>query len=87
MKQAQDIRSRHTISGSKSSSAKGSFRGWYFKHQLPARTVAFIPGFQISPDGTRSAFLQIITNNRSEYISFPYESFSWQKSPLKITLG
>ena len=88
MKQEHDMHSSPAQNANKTKPVKkGRFRGWYFKHQLPGGSVAFIPGYQIAADGTRSAFLQIITIDRSEYIAFPYEAFSWQKSPLRISLG
>lgn len=45
---------------------KKSFDGYYFKHQKEGATVALIPG--VSADG---AFLQVITNDKSYYFTFP----------------
>ena len=54
---------------------KEYFEGWYLKHQKGARTLALIPGIQISRRGGRSAFLQVITNQNAYYIDFPIEEF------------
>lgn len=49
---------------------KARFEGWYYKHQLKDKSLAVIPG---RADG--SAFVQVVTNNRSYNIPYPLSVF------------
>lgn len=63
------------------------FEGWYFKHQRKKKTICFIPGIQVDRKGKSSAFIQIITNNQTYYIEYPYESFEYHPKRLWIKIG
>ncbi len=65
----------------------GYFEGWYFKHQMPGCTVAFIPARHVDEKGKRSASVQIVTDGLSACAQFPYESFSVQNKGLHICVG
>lgn len=55
------------------------FEGWYFKHQKGGHTFAVIPGFHICKTGERQAFIQVITNTQSHYISYDYTQYHCEK--------
>ena len=63
------------------------FRGWYFKHQKNGNTVSFIPGIQRDKSGAASAFIQIITNDKSYYIKYPYNQLKVHPKELYIKIG
>ena len=62
------------------------FEGWYFKHTSKNLNVSFIPGINIE-NGKKSAFIQIITNSSSYYISYPFDSFNFTYEPFSISIG
>lgn len=64
---------------------KPYFKGWYFKQLIDNTTIAFIPGFQESEQG-KTAFIQVITQNSSHFLPFPYDSFSFNKEPFMIQI-
>ena len=39
------------------------FEGWYFKQQANGRTLAVIPGISMAADGSKTAFIQVITES------------------------
>lgn len=49
---------------------KSKFEGYYFKYQNGNNTIAFIPG--VSDD---KAFIQVITNDKSYYFSYPKSQY------------
>lgn len=51
-----------------------SFEGWYFKHQNKENTLCFIPGIS-----SESAFIQVITNEKSYNINFDKKEFQSDK--------
>lgn len=65
---------------------KKFFEGWYFKHQFNNFNIAFIPGINIDKNGSKYAFIQIITDKTSYYITYDYKDFqvSDDKSIIKI---
>lgn len=63
------------------------FEGWYFKHQRKKKTICFIPGVQMDEEGRASAFIQVINNNESYYIKYPYYSFESHPKKLRIKIG
>jgi hypothetical protein len=63
------------------------FEGWYFKHQLLGRTLAFIPGMNVDKDGKKSAFIQVNTNECSYHIHYDYTDFSASKDKLFVKIG
>lgn len=62
------------------------FEGWYFKNTGKDISISFIPGIHIE-NGLKSAFIQIITNSFSYYISYPYNEFNFSCEPFSITIG
>lgn len=65
---------------------KSFFEGWYFKHQYNDFSISLIPGINISKDGKRYAFIQVITNNDSYNIKYKFEDFSISKDRLTIKI-
>lgn len=65
---------------------KKFFEGWYFKHQFNDFNIAFISGINIDKNGFKYAFIQIITDKASYYITYDYKDFqiSDDKSIIKI---
>ncbi len=69
---------------------KNYFEGWYYKHvtQDLKHVYSFIPG--VSLNGTSShSFIQVIdgATGATEYINYPIDKFSWDKSSLYVKVG
>ena len=62
------------------------FEGWYFKNIGKNISISFIPGIHIE-NGKKFAFIQIITNYSSHYISFPFSKFNFSYEPFSISIG
>lgn len=67
--------------------SKEFFEGWYFKHQAKGHTIAFIPGIHIPKRGKAFVFVQIITNNKSYFVKYPYKAFYADKKKLHVKIG
>ncbi|MBK7133272.1 MAG: hypothetical protein IPH69_10755 [Bacteroidales bacterium] len=69
---------------------KRYFEGWYFKHVSSdlKHVWSFIPGISIN-DNEPHSFIQVINGitGKSEYISYPVESFIWDKQKVFIKIG
>ena len=77
----------HVFQGERKLSKLNSyFEGWYFKHTSKDLNISFIPGIHIE-NGKKSAFIQIITNFTSYYISYPFSDFRFSYEPFSITIG
>lgn len=63
---------------------RDGFRGWYFKCQSDARTLAVIPAIH-QVKGERSCSIQLITDGNSWSVPFPYADF--QKSHSAVEIG
>lgn len=63
------------------------FEGWYFKHQIGSRIIAFIPGIHIEGDGGKKGFIQIISNDSSYFITFPYSQCKFNRKKCIIKIG
>lgn len=63
------------------------FEGWYLKHQNAGHTIAFIPGISRDESGRESAFLQVITDETSCSIPFPYASFRSDPRGFALRVG
>ena len=63
---------------------KDYFKGWYFKCSSKNKTIAFIPAFH-SRNNKETASLQIITDESSYNLSFPFLEYS--EDPLYIRIG
>lgn len=66
---------------------QGRFEGWYFKQQCGGHSVAFIPARHRAENGTETASLQIITEQRSWNISIPPERFYVKHRPFTVVAG
>ena len=62
------------------------FEGWYFKHQSKDGSIAFIPGINISNDGTKYSFIQVITKDKSYNINYDFKDFSISQDKLTIKI-
>ena len=67
-------------------SNKNYFEGWYFKNTTNKDSIAFIPGININ-DVQRNAFVQIITNCSSYYITYDINEFKYNIEPFEIQIG
>jgi len=69
---------------------KKYFEGWYFKHVSSdlKHVWSFIPGISIN-DNEPHSFIQVINGitGKSDYISFPVDSFKWDKEKVFIKIG
>lgn len=63
------------------------FEGWYFKHQIDNDIIAFIPGINIGRDGKKNGFIQIITNDNSYNIVFPYDQCILNRRKCYVKIG
>jgi len=64
---------------------KKYFSGWYFKCQNDHETIAFIVANHQSKH-KKSCSIQIITNEKSYNIDFPFESFQKQRDRFYMTI-
>ncbi len=62
---------------------RDSFCGWYFKCQNETRTLAVIPAYHIT-NGKKSCSIQVITDDNSWNITFPYSAYRRTKSGVEI---
>lgn len=65
---------------------KTFFEGWYFKHQSKDFSIAFIPGINISKDGRKYSFIQVITKNSSYNINYDFKDFSISEDRFTIKI-
>ena len=63
------------------------FEGWYLKHQNEERSIAMIPSYHQEEDGSKSASLQIITEENSFQLCFPEAEFAGGKRHFHAELG
>lgn len=61
------------------------FEGWYFKNSTDTFGISFIPGIHIEK-GNKKAFIQVITQDNSYYVSYPFEDFHFEHSPFFIQI-
>lgn len=67
---------------------KKFFQGWYFKQSDSlSESISFIPGYTVSADGARTAFIQVLTGRGSSYAEYPIEEFAAAKDKLEIKIG
>lgn len=62
------------------------FEGWYFKHQMNNHIISIIPGRQQDTDGSSTAFIQIITEDESYFITYPKEVFQANRKKFRIQI-
>lgn len=62
------------------------FEGWYFKNIGKDIGISFIPGIHIENE-KKFAFIQIITNFSSYYISYSFSEFKFSYDPFFISIG
>ncbi len=66
---------------------KNFFEGWYFKHNTNKKALCIIPGISIDKDGTKKAFIQIISNHDSHYVPYSFKHFYANEHELSIFVG
>ena len=57
-----------------------------YKNTFKNNSISFIPGICID-NCNKHAFIQVITNNKSYYIRYPIEEFSFNHKPFYIKIG
>ena len=65
---------------------KNYFEGWYFKHVSSNSQIAFIPGINIE-NGNKSAFIQIITKDKSYFVNYSIDEFKYDDKSFNIRIG
>lgn len=65
---------------------KSFFEGWYFKQQSKEDSIALIPGINISKDGNKYAFIQIITEEKAYNVNYDFKDFSISDDKLTIKI-
>lgn len=63
------------------------FEGWYFKHQLGNKIIAFIPGINQESGCVTTAFLQIIASDSVYQLTFPIKECCIDSKACYIRLG
>lgn len=63
------------------------FEGWYLKHQKDGKTIAFIPAVHADKNGHWSVSLQVVTEEKVWYLTFPKEVCKIRREPLYIRIG
>lgn len=63
------------------------FEGWYLKHQVKKRMVAFIPAYHMNEQGKASASIQIITEKKSYTVNYPADVFSVCDNMFWVKIG
>ena len=66
---------------------KGSFEGWYLKHQKEGRCICLIPAVHVDSYGWVTASIQVITENRSSLFTFPEEAFQMRSNDPCVKIG
>ena len=66
--------------------SKNYFEGWYFKTSNKTSSISFIPGVSISGDN-KNAFIQVITDEKSYYVNYDINDFSFCDDPFLIKIG
>lgn len=66
---------------------KRYFEGWYFKHQIGGQVIAFIPGINLGSDGKKKGFIQVISNENSYSVDFPYEGCTFNSRKCYVKIG
>ena len=66
---------------------KSYFEAWYFKHQCDQGMVTVIPGFREDENGDKSAFIQVITEQESHFISYPAFLFQVDRERMTIQIA
>lgn len=65
--------------------AKNYFEGWYFKITSHNYGVSFIPGINIEGKN-KNAFIQVITNETSYFVSYDIKDFKFSTKPFYIKI-
>ena len=60
------------------------FCGWYLKCQNERQTIAVIPAFHIT-GGRKTCSMQVVTDDASWNVAFPYEAFEKTDSTVRIS--
>lgn len=63
------------------------FEGWYFKQQAGRDMLAVIPAVHTDGDGKRTGSVQVITPDKSYFVSLPGEAMRVDRQPLVVHAG
>ncbi|BBF42358.1 hypothetical protein lbkm_1040 [Lachnospiraceae bacterium KM106-2] len=63
------------------------FEGWYLKHESSQCYLSVIPGIYMDRIGRKGAFIQLITQDDSYFIQYPYSEFHASKDFFAIKVG
>lgn len=63
------------------------FNGLYFRHQAGGRTVAVIPSIHTDSHGTRSAFVQVITDTKTYSAQYPADAIEADPVRARLRIG
>ena len=64
------------------------FEGWYFRCQTrEGKGLALIPALHMDENGTKTASIQLITEDRSCLVDYPYDKFRAQRDELHIEIS
>lgn len=66
--------------------SKEYFEGWYFKQSDSKTSIAIIPGININSK-KKKAFIQFITKDKSYFVEYNIQEFSYQSNPFQIQIG
>ena len=67
---------------------KRFFQGWYFKQSTAlGESIAVIPGYAVSAEGGKTAFIHVLTGQGSFYNEYPIDEFSADRNKLEIKIG
>ncbi|CUX38800.1 tocopherol cyclase family protein [Clostridium sp. C105KSO13] len=67
------------------------FEGWYLKHQIEEKTIAFIPAVHADKNGKWSASLQVLLsdgkNDGAWYLPWPTKECKVERNKFRVQLG
>jgi hypothetical protein len=67
---------------------KKFFQGWYFKQSAAfGESIAVIPGYAVSGEGGKTAFIHVLTGQGSSFNEYPIEDFHANADKLEIKIG
>lgn len=66
---------------------KNYFEGWYLKHVTQEHFLAFIPGFHVDEDGRPSAFIQVVTKEKTYYVTYSHDEYKKARNGKAIKIG
>ena len=65
---------------------KNYFEGWYFKNTGKEKSISFIPGISVEPNG-KKAFIQVITEDESYFVDYNIKNVKFSEKPFQVKIG